>query len=193
MKPSQPILSLSQTLIIVFCLWHLAAVAIYSLPDAANDGFSKGVRSLQPVVRPYILLTSQWQQWNLFSPDPLRRTVTYVVEREEQSGWTQLESFDPTDASFFRHATEFKFLGRLLEGSGQLPLVEHFLRQQCDTHLLPSGTHLRLVYLHSMLPIPRRSLTPGEWANLPLPVTAFAGSEILCGWPPSSGLLRAFP
>lgn len=194
MKPSPPVLSLSQVFIIAFCLFHIAAVAVYSLPDAARDSVTNALRTLQPYVRPYILLTSQWQQWNLFSPDPLRRTVTYAVEREQQGMWAEIAVFDPRSVSIFRHATEFKFLGRLLEGGkDQLPLIEHFLRAQCDAHLLPSGTHLRLVYRHAMIPVPGRALTPGEWAGLSLPVESFVGSEILCGWPTSTSLLRTFP
>ena len=171
-----------------------SAVRLDALPDAANDGFSKALRPLQSFVRPYVLLTSQWQQWNLFSPDPLRRIVTYRMEKEEIKGWSTVETFDAGTYSVFRQASEFKFLGRLLEGGQtQLPLVANFLQQECTAKMLPLGTHVRLVYLSSVIALPQHPFSLSGWQNLNSPERAFIGSETLCGWPLSSSLLRAFP
>ena len=194
MKPSPPVLSLSQTFIIVFCLFHMIAVAVYSLPDAARDEVTYALRRLGPVIRPYMLLTSQWQQWNLFSPDPLQRSVTYRIEKEDKKGWSAVTTVDPRTASVFRRAAEFKVLNRLLEGGKpQLPLVANFLQQECTSHALPAGTHVRIVYVSTMIPVPRHPLSFTDWHNLYAPEKEFIGSETLCGWPLESSLLRAFP
>ena len=63
----------SRLAVVGFVLWHAFAVLVYSVPRVAADPISTWTRRrLVPVVGPYMFLTSQWQLWNLFAPDPTR-------------------------------------------------------------------------------------------------------------------------
>ncbi len=172
----------------------MAAVGLYALPTEARDPMTMWAKqTLQPIVQPYILLTSQWQQWNLFSPDPLQRVVTYGIDLDRDGRWERIRSFTPGMESTFRHAAQFKLFGRLLEGNANtLPLVDRFLQLQCVEYHLAAGSRIRLVYHWYILPHPPRALSIAEWSQLhPQPMT-FIGSEILCGWPSGTGIYRAF-
>lgn len=186
-------LTLPRAAIILFCLWQIAAVGAYALPDAAKDPLAVWLRgNVQPIVRPYILLTSQWQQWNIFSPDPLQRVTTYSVEVDHGDAWGTLQTWSPQTVSALQHAHIFKMLGRLLEGtSPTLPLIEHFLRVQCDDFNLPPGTHLRLAYQNGVLPRPMHVFSVRSWVAVRAPLHTIPGSEILCGWP-GIGIPRTF-
>lgn len=194
MKAHGTTLSPTRAAIILFCLWHMAAIALYALPDAARDPLTVSLRTtLQPIIRPYVLLFSQWQQWNLFSPDPLRRIVTYRVEIDRGDRWEPIRTIEPGVYSTFRHASEFKFLGRLLEGARTtFPLVARFLERQCGELDLATGSHVRLTYLVSVLPLSRESLSVEQWGHLSVPVEIIPGSETLCGWPAHAGTYRPF-
>src|SRR5687768_11713294 len=96
---------LKRSAIISFVLWHMFAVVVYALPHDADDRLNTWIRSeLKPIVRPYILLTSQWQQWNLFSPDPLRRVTAYDIQRNDREGWTTIKVIDWNTLSAARQA-----------------------------------------------------------------------------------------
>lgn len=180
--------------IILFCLWHMAAVALYALPDGARDPLTQHLRfRLQPLIRPYILLFSQWQQWNIFSPDPLRRVTTYTVEIDRGEQWHTLTAITPEAVPWLRHSDTFKLIDRLLSGpASTIPAIDHFLRMHCTQHGLPPGTHLRLVYHTAVLPLPANVLAPAQWRALRQQLMPMDGSEILCGWP-GAGIGRSFP
>ena len=50
-------------------VWHLAAMLVWLMPTSYLR------QALVGYVRPYILSTSCWQQWNLFGPDPVHTDV----------------------------------------------------------------------------------------------------------------------
>ncbi len=172
----------------------MASVAVYALPWEAQGSLTSAVRAvLLPAMRPYILLTSQWQQWNLFSPNPLQRVVTYEVQMDDGDRWTTVRTIAPDFISTFRHATEFKFLGRILEGNDMMfPVVDRFLQAECSEADLPAGSRVRLVYHWYVLPQPSRALSVSEWSNYKPTVKNFIGSEVLCNWPYGTGIYRAF-
>lgn len=194
MKASAHTLTPSRAAIILFCFWHMAAVGLYALPDASQAPIVQLLRDrFQWVARPYILLTSQWQQWNLFSPDPLRRIVTYGIEADRGASWERILTIEPETYSTFRHASQFKFLARFLEGGASSSrLVVRFLEKQCEELNLASGTHVRLVYLVSVIPLPPRSWSVDEWRHVALSVETVPGTEILCGWPADTAIVRPF-
>lgn len=173
----------------------MAAVALYALPDATHGPFTNMLRErFQWVVRPYILMTSQWQQWNLFSPEPLRRVVTYGIDVDRGDRWERVLTIEPGTYSTFRHATQFKFFARILEGASEssFPMIANFLEQQCRELALATGSHVRLNYMMYVIPLPPRALSVGEWERTAPVVTTYPGSEILCGWPHSAGVFRPF-
>lgn len=120
--------------IVVFCVWHMVAVGTYSIPGDAQDGFSQWIRThVVARIAPYVLLTSQWQQWNLFSPDPLRRVITYRIERLTDDGtWAPVGGITPSTYGLWRHAVRFKLLGQALaEDAHFLPIAERAARVLC--------------------------------------------------------------
>lgn len=181
-------------LLAAFCVWHMAAVALYALPAVARDPLTLSLRrTLLPIVRPYVLLTSQWQQWDLFSPDPLGRVTTYAVDAERDGAWQRIETITPSTYSVFRHGTQFKLLMRLLEDyAAQSLLTERFLQSTCTQHALAPGTRVRLAYLWYLLPMTDLPLSLGAWERFAPAVNTFTGSEVLCGWPLGSGIFRPF-
>jgi hypothetical protein len=174
--------TLRHALIILFCLFHMAAVAAYAIPSPAADRFSSWIRTrITPKVRPYLLVTSQWQQWNMFSPDPIRVVTRYVIERRDGDAWIEHRAIDADSVSWWRHAASMKALDRLLEQKPSLvPLREYFLRFFCADEELASGGALRLVYLTSFIPYHRKLQTISWWRAWKPEWTSTADVEISC-------------
>ena len=63
-----------------FLLAHLAAVAVWNLPDCAIKG-----RFVGPSAR-YLLPLGLWQHWGMFAPHPAKATSTAGGGRRRQSG-----------------------------------------------------------------------------------------------------------
>lgn len=53
----------------VLIVWHFAAMLVWLMPASYLR------QAFVPCVRPYILVTSCWQQWSLFGPDPVHTDV----------------------------------------------------------------------------------------------------------------------
>jgi len=155
---------LREPLIALFVLWHGFAIGTYTIPLDAHDPFSEGFRrTFLPLVRPYILLTSQWQQWNLFAPDPLRSVVTYEVQKRTALGWETLEKIEPGTYPWWRHAAQFKVFERILEARSEKkePLRRHFVSQYCTDGM--QGTVLRLLYRTYVIPKLQRPVPSSFW------------------------------
>lgn len=174
---------LSKALIITFSLWHMGAVGIYALPGDAKDGISTWIKQhLGGSVSPYILAMSQWQQWNLFSPDPLRRVTEYAIETSDRGApWQELIILRPGSFPWWRHAAQFKMLGSLLEWDAKRDeIVERFLQLQCQEHQLHTGTSIRLVYRYYIVPQHTRTASVAWWWNWVPEVTASPGLTTTC-------------
>lgn len=144
-----------QTAIILFVLWHSYAVAVYATPRVAKDPVSKWViAELIPDVAPYMLQTSQWQLWNLFAPDPLRRVTFYRVQMLENETWKEVETIDADRYSIWRHAVRFKLMSNMLNEfeENREPLATRFLHLKCSEYDLPQGIPVRLVYEYYVIP-----------------------------------------
>jgi len=132
--------------IVVFCLFHMTAVALYTIPETTKDPLTLFVRTnITPVIRPYLFLTSQWQRWNLFSPDPLRRITTYTLEKETATGWESVPNFGYPRMSPFKHIDYFKILNALDNDREKLmPVRTAFLQSFCKEAGVMQGVHVRL-------------------------------------------------
>ena len=131
----------------LFCLWHMAAVGLYALPDQADDRVTKWLADhAVPVVTPYVLVTGQWQQWNLFAPNPLRRIVFYKIETRNPLGdWSYVASVNDSTYGPWRHAARFKLLGQALEENTARPeLAERAAQVFCDEFGLQPDAPIRI-------------------------------------------------
>lgn len=174
--------SLSKVFVVLFCLWHMAAVGIYALPGDARDSLSLWTKqNLSQNISPYILATSQWQQWNLFSPDPLRRVSEYMLEIQQGTEWIHLTTLKPGSFPWWRHAAQFKMLGSLLEWDAKRDeVVDRFLQLVCQEHSLQSGTPIRLVYRFYVIPAHERMASVSWWWHWEPEVTVAPGLTTIC-------------
>ncbi len=133
-------------LIIAFCLWHMFAVAAYLLP-ANKEGLMK---TLNKFSAPYVLSLSQWQKWDIFSPNPLRRNSLYRVERNAGDRWETAMIMDFSHLPWRERAKELKVLGRLQENwKGLLP---SYLLSLCPKIPQANGRQVRLLVQTTILP-----------------------------------------
>lgn len=156
----------AKTGIAVFCVWHMAAVGLYSLPDDSDDRFTNWAEEhLIPHVSEYMLLTSQWQQWNLFSPNPLRRIVFYRVETlNPYDEWAYVTSLNHTTYGPFRHAARFKLLGQALEENTDRPeLAERAAQVLCDELGLDPEGRIRIWHEVTIVPYVHPSPSKDWW------------------------------
>ena len=146
--------ALSRGLIILFCLWHMFAVAVYAVPDGALSSGILDVRNAAyRVISPYVLLTSQWQMWNLFSPDPLRRVVEYRIEKSVGNKWQVLRILTPASSRWWRRTHEFSLLRRMEDVQAGSDLFRsRYIQAYCPSLNVPSGTPIRLVFRSTVLP-----------------------------------------
>jgi len=152
--------------IIVLAVLHMAAVLLYSIPWAANDAPTRWVRiNVSAKVHPYILATSQWQQWNLFSPDPLRRVSHYVVQYKHEKAWITLRHYKPGMYEWWRHSNRFKLLGEFLDnqGEGYHPFAHHLLHRLCAGEKLQPGTQIRLFRSSYVIPMHLKPESAAWW------------------------------
>lgn len=144
---------LRQTLIIAFCVWHMTAVTLYLVP-------AKGIKVMvqaQNITKPYILLLSQWQKWDIFAPDPMRRVSAYRVDLRTGDTWMPMTYIDPAHIEWWRAAREMKVLGRLEEGWNKLS--PSYLRMYCPDFFDNPYANLRLVARSYVLPAKQYELS----------------------------------
>lgn len=181
-----------KVIVVLFCLWQMTAVGVYALPSSSTWQFVHTLQNrLGPVINPYLLITSQWQQWNLFSPDPLRRVTSYAFETPDGSdGWKEIEYLTPGSLPWWRHAAQFKMLGSLLDGNAesdtQHTMAERWLQLRCAAHGLPPGTPVRLTYRYYVLPTQYNSMTVEQWMRYVPEEYSYTGHETACSDPPAS-------
>jgi hypothetical protein len=162
---------LAQILVGLFFFWHVAAIGTYAIPIGTEHDLAKQGRAFltQKFFTPYILTLSQWQQWNLFSPDPMRRVSRYRIEKWADEQWQAVEFIMPGSYEWWRHATHFKMHISMLEKDQETyhpDLLRHFVLMRCAIHNLPSGTPLRLTYIQYILSRPTSpiaALRPDPW------------------------------
>jgi hypothetical protein len=130
-----------QSLLIAFLIWHMFAVCVYLLPANAQN------QSIRQWTAPYILLFSQWQKWDIFSPNPVRRMSDYRIDRQTFSGWETVKEMTFDSLPWTTRAKQLKMLGRMEETWEEL--IPMYLLVECDGY--PEAT-LRLVVKNTTLP-----------------------------------------
>lgn len=157
--------NLQQLGIILFCLWHMFAVAIYAVPWDAKDRIALWSNThLLPVVSPYMLWTSQWQQWSLFAPDPKSAYSLFRLEIADGTQWKTIASLTPDDFTFLDRCDELKVIRRLEETDRNWkPVRENYLQHACQKFRLPPGTLIQLTARSTHLPFTRARLQ--SWAD----------------------------
>ncbi len=152
---------LGKTTIVLFCLWHAGALFIHTLPPAAAGMIPDALRShVSPIVNPYMMANGQWQNWDLFSPDPMRRISRYRVVALQENIWTTLRILEPATARFWRSSGEFSYPLQLEDG-GATELFSRYLRALCTPLGLTEGTPVALMVDYAILP---ESPPENDWA-----------------------------
>jgi hypothetical protein len=147
--------TIGKVVLVLFLLWHMFAVAVYSVPRDSKDVFGLWAQiDLIPLVSPYMFVTSQWQLWNIFSPDPLRRVTSYRIEIRENERWRELITIEPDAYSIFRHSTRLKLMLNILDEfkNDRAPYAGRFMHLLCADYKLEQGTPIRLIYHWYVLP-----------------------------------------
>lgn len=131
--------------ILAFCAWHMLSVSLYLMPPI-------GVLSpLQSVTKPYVLLLSQWQQWNIFAPDPLRTSTVYRIETSDAGTWKTIRTIDAKTFAWYERAKELKILERLEDGWDKL--LPSYLASLCPSlHADAAEKTIRLIGSSETLP-----------------------------------------
>ena len=164
-RPPRP--SLWQLSIIAFCLWHLTAVTLYVLPK--NFGpvwLQTSIGSLSNITSPYVQMTSQWQKWDIFSPNPMRNVHTFIVEVQEKTRWRHYRSITPFSLSWSERGRELKILGRLTENWSGLS-SQYLTTTFCQNNPLLRGKRLRLRIETRVIPSALKDLHTVTAINLP--------------------------
>lgn len=164
---------IKETAIILFCLFHMAAISTYMLPE----GITVTTDVIKHSTIGYVRLFSQWQKWDIFSPNPLRRVSNYRIERDAGDRWeTAIElSFDALP--WWKRAKELKVLGRL-EEDRWIVLAEPYLRNYCDNAAVKSSSRIRLIAETRVLPFRLYELE--KYANDRTPPTSKTLATFSC-------------
>lgn len=169
--------------LIVLLVMHMAAVLLYAVPWGANDAPTRWIRlNLSAKVHPYILSTSQWQQWNLFSPDPLRRVSHYIVQYSRNGTWITLRHYQPGMYPWWRHSNRFKLYGEFLDaqGDGYKPIVDHLLHRICATEELEPGTRIHVFRSAYVIPMHLKPESAAWWKGWKPEYIELAPVETTC-------------
>ncbi len=146
----------------LFCLWHVFAITVYATPEPAKDPVSEAVRTyLLPVVRPYVLSLSVWQQWNLFSPLPIYSATNYEIQVKPSGRhpWSGRFMIDSKTLGWWRSADEMSGLRQLQDDpEGYRPIWERYIQTYCAPLGLAPGSRIRVVFHTYEMPI----RTPGQ-------------------------------
>lgn len=148
----------------------MAAVGTYLMPS----GMFTIVDVIYGSTRGYVLFTSQWQKWDIFSPNPMRRVSTYRIERDAGDRWETAVQMTFDSLPWWRRAKELKVLGRLESKEGWQRLTEPYLRSFCKDVENSAGTQLRLVADTIVLPAELHNLKRVSKTNIP-PSSAVLG------------------
>lgn len=129
----------------------MLAVGVYSVPETSQH--LPVVRTLLPIVSPYMLVTTQWQRWNLFGPDPLRRVTQYRIEVETDGVWTPVTTLTPATIPWWRRGDELKILRQLEQGNETIdPIRQRYLQAYCRPLGIAALTRVRMIFRTRVIP-----------------------------------------
>lgn len=180
-----------EPIIVCLALWHMFAVAAYALPSAATDRLTTLLRgTLTRAATPYVKATSQWQQWDLFSPNPYTRVSRYVFEvREAEGAWTPAVTMEARSFPLLRRAALIKLFHNILDDSSPV-LTQRLMRHLCVDRGLPEGTPVRLRIEAYVLPHPSRPMPAAAWRAWQPVFSPLGMAEGTCADPSSAVPLR---
>lgn len=160
----------------MFFFWHAGVIAIGTIPQHDAGAVSTALLThAVPVVQPYLLLTSQWQNWDLFSPDPMRRMSRYRIEArvKGEPQWRILKTIEPASDRLWR-SDEFAFWQRLEDGGpGTEELWRRTAQSLCEPLGLSDDSLIAIVVEYTILPDKPvrgnwglwRTMTKGSWQS----------------------------
>jgi hypothetical protein len=137
-------------------------------------------------VRPYVLLTSQWQRWNLFSPDPLRRVTNVSIEQLQNRTWQDVVVLEGGSMPWYRQAKELKLAGRIDSSYQEDEFKEQYLQNVCRYQSLPTKTKVRWRKNYYVIPKNEPLHTADFWHNYEPDVTSEVLYETTCTKPLTS-------
>jgi len=127
---------------------------------------------------------SQWQQWNLFSPNPLRRVSAIMIDKEENGVWTPLTEVTWKELPSWRRSDELKTMRRLFEEERNAAIRVRYLSGLCHALSIPEGTFIRMREHFYVLPYITENPSISFWESF---VPAWENKEdvsVIC--PPSA-------
>jgi hypothetical protein len=135
---------------------------------------------MQPWIDPYIYITSQWQIWSLFSPEPFRGVTGHVIEAFGSTGWVPVYDVD-AQVRWWREADELR-IQRQLYGTdrGKPELQRRYLRSYCTALGIQPGIPLRFVFLTHYFPPENPRFPEDWWHSLGYGWTRTPGERIVC-------------
>ena len=131
----------------------MTAVGLFNLPS----GLPGPVDTIRKVTDPYILLFSQWQHWDIFSPDPMRRVSAFSIERNAGDRWETAMVMTYQELPWWLKVKEMKVLDRIAGNWNGLTLP--YLTSLCPYIPFASDKDIRLVMRSFILPADLPSLT----------------------------------
>ena len=134
---------LTKVAIALFVVWHMSATFMYSLYHVENVPVLAWLYEKRPLIRPYVLATSQWQRWNLFSPDPLRRVIEFEFDQKIDGSWVNVYTLNEKNVTWFQRAPELKIMRRM-EDEKMRPLQKRYVEDFCRRNRIPEGAEMRL-------------------------------------------------
>ena len=179
MKETLSLRPAKELLIVAFCLWHCAAVAVYLLPNGTPEPLSSVISQAKGVVTPYMLSFSQWQWWDIFSPDPMRRASEYRIDININGMWKPVRFVTYNSLPWAERAKEIKILERLEDDWGTL--IPFYLRPICATLARSEGSTVRLVAVSTILPDRLDRLS--RLSLMPVTPTERVLGSVLCSHP----------
>jgi hypothetical protein len=126
--------------------FHALSVFVTAIPARAADPFSTTLRSVwQPITGPYVDATGQWQNWNLFSPDPSTKSVEYYIDLFEDGKRIETRVLSPESIPWSGRTNVLKILRNLSKKEEDFSLLRtEFLRSYCRRWRLLEAHELRL-------------------------------------------------
>lgn len=145
----------------------LIAAGVCSTPLTKNYKFKKQwQKSVRRKVRPYLLVTGQWQRWNLFSPDPLRRNSTYLMDvQNDDKTWRTFKVISPENVEWWRRAFSLKTMRRLEQEDKHGPIRDRFLKLHCILEGIRPGRTVRMRKKYFVLDKTPKLSDPAYWEN----------------------------
>lgn len=155
-----------------FCVLQIAAVGSYTVFPLFEGVGKKWLgmdadatisADIKTTLRPYILATSQWQKWNLFSPDPLRRVTRIVLEEKVGTDWQLFTEFSDDTVPWWRKAYTLKMMRRLEEKN--IAVQKRWLELQCAAFDVIPRRAIRMRRVYYVIPRDGRVVTPAFWKD----------------------------